>query len=166
MSSDERGSSTATNQQSFVNSPRAGVDPFDTLLQTAPPPPPENTSRQRKRAKKACTATTHRRLHGGHVAIFCDLDGCLADFDSRVKLITGKFPAAWAREQDGLHQMWEAVKSDASFFEKLPWTADGQQLWQSLQSLQTQNPQTVEKPVILTGLPQFTETAAVEKKVR
>lgn len=79
------------------------------------------------------------------VVIYCDLDGCLVDFDAGVKRLTGKFPSELKKSS-----MWKAIygKKDTSgtpdFFVSLEWESDGKQLWNAIAPYH---------PTILTGLP-------------
>ena len=81
--------------------------------------------------------------------LFLDLDGVLVDFEMGVLKTTGRLPM-----QLQLSKMWTRLERTPSFFEHLPWTHDGQNLWTSTQHLQ---------PFILTGLPRG-EWAAAQKR--
>jgi len=72
--------------------------------------------------------------------IFLDLDGVMADFDEGVRRITGRSP-----DQLSPKQLWGSVaRAKGGFFDQLPWTSDGPQLWEATRHL---------KPTVLTGLP-------------
>jgi hypothetical protein len=83
-------------------------------------------------------------------SIFCDLDGVLCDFAHG---ITRLFPQMRHKNIaiDDLPRgtMWKRVQDDGSFFENLPWTETGQQLWQTIMHLE---------PDILTGVPCYTRS--------
>jgi hypothetical protein len=77
--------------------------------------------------------------HKQRVSLWVDLDGVLCDFNFKVKELTGKVPSELTKKD-----MWKAVYSIPDFFEKLPWTPDGKQLWEYVKPFH---------PTILTGLP-------------
>ena len=79
------------------------------------------------------------RQHPLGYAVFCDLDGVLADFDRAVRELPGKLPAEMSPQQ-----MWPRLAKAPEFYTHLPWTADGPELWRFIQPY---------APVILTGLP-------------
>ncbi len=74
-----------------------------------------------------------------HYKLFLDLDGVIADFDSGVYSIFGKFPK-------NLHVpfMWSRLAKTPDFYNTLPWMIDGRILWNGLKDFD---------PVILTGIP-------------
>lgn len=74
-----------------------------------------------------------------NVQIYCDLDGVLVDFAHGIQKIFDRAP-----EEIPKPTMWEGVTSVDSFYENLPWTCDGKQLWRAIQPL---------SPDILTGVP-------------
>ena len=71
--------------------------------------------------------------------LFLDLDGVMADFDEGVRRITGRSP-----DELSPKRLWGSVARADGFFDQLPWTCDGQALWEGTRHL---------KPTILTGLP-------------
>ena len=71
--------------------------------------------------------------------LFLDLDGVMADFDEGVRRVTGRPPSALSPRQ-----LWGSLARAEGFFDQLPWTSDGRQLWEATQHL---------RPTILTGLP-------------
>ena len=82
--------------------------------------------------------------------IFVDLDGVLVDFDSGVKsLFNGRSPDDLAPGT-----MWGRISSTPNFYTNLPWTSDGQTLWNTL----------IEElpcpPDILTGVPRNFQSRA------
>lgn len=78
-------------------------------------------------------------------SIFCDLDGVLVDFEAGVKSINrGRGP-----DDMQLNSMWRSIAQANNFFERLPWTKDGKQLWQSL----VNELQHLKSLDILTGVP-------------
>ncbi len=76
------------------------------------------------------------------VQVYCDLDGVLVDFAHGIKQIFDNR----APEEIPKPTMWEGVTSVDSFYENLPWTPDGKQLWTAIQPL---------SPDILTGVPYY-----------
>ncbi|KAK1741227.1 hypothetical protein QTG54_007705 [Skeletonema marinoi] len=81
--------------------------------------------------------------------IFCDLDGVLVDFDSGVKsLFNGRSP-----DQLPVGTMWGRISSTPDFYANLPWTSDGQTLWNELVQLPS-------PPDILTGVPRNHQSRA------
>lgn len=83
--------------------------------------------------------------------IFCDLDGVLADFEQGVVNKFNKIPS-----QIKPAVMWSAINKSSRFFETLPWTPKGRQLWSHIKQY---------NPIILTGIPRGSQTA-VEQKIR
>tara|TARA_Y100000310_G_C20283089_1_gene623522 strand:+ start:82 stop:543 length:462 start_codon:yes stop_codon:yes gene_type:complete len=81
--------------------------------------------------------------------LFVDLDGVLADFDTRVHQLCGEWP--WDMD---ITSKWEAVCKDPKFFENLPWMEDGKDLWEAVK---------IFCPTILTGVPRM-EWAAPQKR--
>lgn len=85
--------------------------------------------------------------------VFQDLDGCLADFALHVREVladkTGgtQFDTV-AEAIDALTPkgFWAALEETGSFFEDLPWMADGKELWSALLAAG-------HKPTMLTGTP-------------
>lgn len=77
--------------------------------------------------------------------VFCDLDGVLVDFEHGIKQLfppdTEFLPQLADLEKSA---MWKSVRQADAFFEHLPWTKEGRDLWQAIQHLQ---------PDILTGVP-------------
>jgi hypothetical protein len=86
--------------------------------------------------------------------VYCDLDGVLVDFEHGIRQI---FPSIHKGIQiNDIHRptMWQRVASTGSFFESLPWTREGKQLWNAIQPLQ---------PDILTGVPTSYHDARAQK---
>ena len=73
------------------------------------------------------------------IQVFVDLDGVLVDFDQGVQSLTGQSPSALSSGR-----LWSAIAKAEHFYRDLPWTRDGEQLWESLRVL---------RPSILTGVP-------------
>jgi len=72
--------------------------------------------------------------------ILCDLDGVLADFNAGVEQLCGKRPHELTPRV-----LWKKIFGRRkAFFEHLPWTHDGERLWQAIRPL---------RPDILTGVP-------------
>jgi hypothetical protein len=61
--------------------------------------------------------------------VFCDLDGVLVDFDAGVNKLLGKSP-----DQVPPSRLWPAIHGAPHFYRDLPWTADGEELWEALRS--------------------------------
>lgn len=78
--------------------------------------------------------------------IYVDLDGVLADFDHGAKHVLG-MPCDEFQQLHGAALMWRRLADASDFYRKLPWTADGRDLWLALEN---DAPATL---VILTGLP-------------
>lgn len=71
--------------------------------------------------------------------VFLDLDGVFADFDARVKHLTGKHPS----QLDG-SRLWKMINSDKRFFAELELIEGCMALWEATRDLE---------PVFLTGAP-------------
>lgn len=71
--------------------------------------------------------------------VFLDLDGVFADFNARVKRLTGKHPAHLERSH-----LWKAINRDKRFFAELELIEGCMQLWEATRDLE---------PVFLTGAP-------------
>lgn len=74
-----------------------------------------------------------------HRPLFLDLDGVLADFDRHVRELFGAAPSEMP-----VSKMWAAAERAPGFFETMPMTADGWELWEFTRPFE---------PTILTGLP-------------
>ena len=83
--------------------------------------------------------------------IFCDLDGVLADFEQGVINHFGQ-------NKYGVKPpiMWGLINKSKTFFETLPWMPKGRELWSRIEKY---------NPIILTGVPNGSKTAA-EQKIR
>ena len=75
--------------------------------------------------------------------IYCDLDGVLADFDAGVRNIF------YGKDADSIpsFKLWSGINKSDKFYENLPMTIDGRDLWDVISS----NSNCV--PDILTGVP-------------
>lgn len=71
--------------------------------------------------------------------VFLDLDGVFADFDARVKRLTGKHPNQLDRPR-----LWKMINSDKRFFAELELIEGCLLLWEATRDLE---------PVFLTGAP-------------
>ena len=71
--------------------------------------------------------------------VFLDLDGVFADFDARVKRLTGKHPNDLERSH-----LWQAINRDKTFFAELELIEGCMLLWEATRDLE---------PVFLTGAP-------------
>lgn len=99
--------------------------------------------------KELSEALTNR-INRKHI-IFCDLDGVLADFEQGVRNIFQK-----NIEELKPALMWGVINKSKTFFETLPWTKKGRELWSRIKEY---------NPIILTGVPRSSSTA-VEQKIR
>lgn len=77
--------------------------------------------------------------HRPRLQVYLDLDGVFADFDTRVKHLTGKHPGQLSRDQ-----LWKAVNADKRFFAELELIEGCMLLWEATRDLE---------PVFLTGAP-------------
>jgi 5'(3')-deoxyribonucleotidase len=77
--------------------------------------------------------------HRPRLQIFLDLDGVFADFDARVKHLTGKHPSQLSRTH-----LWKMVNSDKRFFAELELIEGCMALWEATRDLE---------PIFLTGAP-------------
>jgi hypothetical protein len=71
--------------------------------------------------------------------LFLDLDGVFADFDDRVKILTGLHPHELTKRK-----LWTAVNADKDFFISLNKTDTADELWDFCKNLE---------PTFLTGAP-------------
>ena len=71
--------------------------------------------------------------------VFLDLDGVFADFDKRVKHLSGKHPSQLDRAQ-----LWKMINANKRFFAELELIEGCLMLWEATKELE---------PVFLTGAP-------------
>jgi hypothetical protein len=76
--------------------------------------------------------------------VYCDLDGVLVDFEHGIRRLFPHESAcqSWQLQDISKPYMWQRVQQAHAFFEHLPWTRDGPELWRAIQPL---------RPDILTG---------------
>jgi len=77
--------------------------------------------------------------------LFLDLDGVLADFNGRIKLLTGKQPNELPK-----NRLWSSVARDGDFYYKLKLMPDADILWGYCKQY---------IPTFLTGLPMMKGSA-------
>lgn len=77
--------------------------------------------------------------HKPKLQVYLDLDGVFADFDARVKHLTGKHPSQLERPL-----LWKMINSDKRFFAELELIEGCMALWEATRDLE---------PVFLTGAP-------------
>lgn len=70
--------------------------------------------------------------------LYLDLDGVFADFDGRVKLLTGKNPHELGKD------LWKIISRDKEFFASLELMKDAEYLWEYCKQY---------NPTFLTGAP-------------
>jgi hypothetical protein len=80
------------------------------------------------------------------MTLFLDLDGVLADFDRKVRELTGHAPSEFKNRENGLSHsmMWKKIATTHDFYNILDWMPDGKELFEAVKHL---------RPIILTGLP-------------
>lgn len=78
-------------------------------------------------------------VHKPKLQVFLDLDGVFADFDARVKHLTGKHPSQLDRSR-----LWKMVNADKRFFAELELIEGCMLLWEATKDLE---------PIFLTGAP-------------
>jgi 5'(3')-deoxyribonucleotidase len=77
--------------------------------------------------------------HQPKLQVFLDLDGVFADFDARVKRLTGKHPNELPRDR-----LWKIINKDKRFFAELELIEGCLVLWEATKDLE---------PIFLTGAP-------------
>ena len=82
--------------------------------------------------------------------VYLDLDGVFADFEGRVKLITGKHP-----HEMSSNSLWKAIHRDTEFFYNLEFMENAHILWEYTKQY---------SPKFLTGLP--SGRGSKEQKIR
>eukprot|EP00667_Euglena_gracilis_P018090 EG_transcript_19167 len=113
------GSSVGTKDETVLVMETSPAPPLPGPASAPPPPPPPT------------------------VRLFCDLDGTLSDFVTKVRQVTGHRPGEqppWV--------MWDALakyhEGPLGFYACLEWMPDGWALWRAIRHL---------RPAILTGIP-------------
>ncbi|OWW20563.1 hypothetical protein [Noviherbaspirillum denitrificans] len=77
--------------------------------------------------------------HKPKLQVYLDLDGVFADFDARVKRLTGKHPDELERSR-----LWKIINADKRFFAELELIEGCMLLWEATRDLE---------PIFLTGAP-------------
>ena len=86
--------------------------------------------------------------------IYCDMDGVLVDFDQGYKDLTGM--STKEADAQGKEAFWSPIaKAGASFWIRLKWMPDGQQLWEYINQY---------NPVLLSA-PSKEESSKIGKRV-
>ena len=84
--------------------------------------------------------------YNGKYTIYCDLDGVLCDFDEQFKKASNGIHPRQFEDKYGTPRFWSLVIGKGiQFWENMPWTSDGQKLWNAIKNY---------KPIILTAIPQ------------
>lgn len=81
--------------------------------------------------------------------LFVDLDGVLADWEAGAASVLGMTPGDF-QELHGAAVMWKALEAHPDFYRRLPWMADGAELWAAV------NDKAIwpgPRPMILSGTP-------------
>jgi len=84
--------------------------------------------------------------------LFCDLDGVLADFEQGVFDL---FQTQKPPSEIPPALLWSKINKSKTFFENLPWTRRGKELWEHIRQYD---------PIILTGVPPGNKSAAEQKR--
>lgn len=86
--------------------------------------------------------------------VYCDMDGCLTDFEGRFEHYTGKTPDEY-KEEKGKAAMWNVINSlGIEYWSEMPWMPNGRKLWDGLKEF---------NPTILTS-PSMEEYSKQGKK--
>jgi len=114
---------------------------------SADSPPPKQVNGESSSSTKANRIKRKRSEY----EIYCDLDGVLVDFEAGVQRLFKKPSSSLSSKV-----LWSGIARAKKFFETLPWTTDGQELWYAL----IHDYEGI--PNILTGVP-MVKTAREEK---
>jgi len=83
---------------------------------------------------------TRTRTNGDNkYKIYCDMDGCLVNFEKGVRVLLNTGSSSLEKRL-----MWEGISRAPLWFEQLEWQMDGRRLWSAIKHL---------NPDILTGVP-------------
>ena len=128
--------------------PPPGAQVYDPTYATYPQLPPLDDF-------DVMDSTAHLQMTPRRRILYCDMDGVLCDFDSKVFEVCGATPRQFT--PDELWSMLSAIDSGQAtgFFAQLPWMPDGKKLWRAISPLQ---------PVILSSLP-YGAWAAPQKRL-
>lgn len=99
----------------------------------------DSNNNTRKRRTNSAESASYYNDKNKNFRIYCDLDGVLCDFDAGVRTLS----RGVAADNLPTGYMWSLIAKSDRFYERLPWTRDGQALWEQLRPLQ---------PNILTGV--------------
>lgn len=94
--------------------------------------------------------------------LFVDLDGVLVDFEVGVRRLFPRHPVDRPVSDIPLQSMWAAVTRTKDFYNRLPWTSDGKELWRHVTATTNGDGRKKLLPEILTGVPR--NKAAREQK--
>lgn len=108
-----------TNMSSFFG------QPVIDLSADSPPRKPTNTNAARVSSSSSRSSSAKRMR--SEYQIYCDLDGVLVDFEAGVQRLFQKPSSSLSTKT-----LWIGIARSGNFFETLPWTADGQELWHAL----------------------------------
>jgi len=120
---------------------------------------PTSSSTTNSRSSTSLSPSINRRTeneNSSYYKIYCDLDGVLVDFEAGVHNIFD------GRDPDHIppYVLWPGITRANSFFEHLPWTSDGKELWDELllhYNNDDDNRSSSVLPDILTGVPRNKE---------
>ena len=140
-----------TNMSSSIGN--SAIDPHvvSTDAPTSTCTPTKPTKRESRNRSSYSTKNKKPKRKRSEYEIYCDLDGVLVDFEAGVERLFQK-PSSSLNSR----VLWSGIARDNKFYETLPWTSDGQELWHALVHDYEGTPN------ILTGVP-MKKTSREEK---